>query len=359
MTFKNIFENINNLCKFVLVFVILFNTILISKLHANSFKINEIEVSEDFNLDFNKKKVFDKAFETAFFQLISTVVVSKDIKKIENTSLSTIKSLIDSFNVSDEKFFKNKYYAKFNVNFNKKNSYNYFESKNIFPSIPKKLNLLFLPVLIDTKENELIYFENNLIYNNWANHKKSYHLLNYILPNEDIEDAQIFNNNIELIEDYNFEKIVKKYDLEDYIISIIYQNENQINILSKLQLRNSYKIFNIIYKDLDFAEDKSISKLIFDLKNIYEDEWKKLNLLNTSIHLSITLSLPSKDHNKINLLEKTLEGLDLVSNFVILSFNNKDIFYKVIYNGSPDKFFSEIKASGLNLEKNDKTWKIK
>ena len=117
MTFKKKFKNINNLCKFILIFVIFLNTILISKLHANSFKINEIEVSEDFNLDFNKKKVFDKAFETAFFQLISTLVISKDIKKLEKTSLSTIKSLIDSFNVSDEKFLSNKYYAKFNVNF--------------------------------------------------------------------------------------------------------------------------------------------------------------------------------------------------------------------------------------------------
>ena len=359
MTFKCEFEIIKKFCKFVFFFVIFFNFILISKLHANSFKINEIEVSEDFNLDFNKKKVFDKAFESAFFQLISTVVVSKDIKKIENTSLSTIKSLIDSFNVSDEKFFKNKYYAKFNVNFNKKNSYNYFESKNIFPSIPKKLNLLFLPVLIDTKENELIYFENNIIYNNWANHKKNYHLLNYILPNEDIEDAQIFNDNIELIEEYNFEKIVRKYDLEDYIISIIYQNQNQINVLSKLQLKNNYKIFNTIYKDINLNEDKSISKLIFDLKNLYEDEWKKLNLINTSIQLPITLSLSSKDYYKINLFEKILEDLDLVSNFIILSINNKNIFYKVIYNGSPDKFFNEIKDSGLNLKKNDQTWEIK
>ena len=71
------------------------------------------------------------------------------------------------------------------------------------------------------------------------------------------------------------------------------------------------------------------------------------------------LSLLSKDHDKINFFEKTLEDLDLVSNFMILSFNNKDIFYKVIYNGSPDKFINEIEASGLNLEKNDQTWQIK
>ena len=81
MVFKSKFENIIKFCKFIFVFVILINTTLISKLHANSFKINEIEVSEDFNLDFNKRKVFDKAFELAFFQLILKVVVSKDIKK--------------------------------------------------------------------------------------------------------------------------------------------------------------------------------------------------------------------------------------------------------------------------------------
>ena len=59
--------------------------------------------------------------------------------------------------------------------------------------MPKKLDLLFVPVLINNKENELIYFEENPIYNNWRNYKKKYHLLNYILPNEDIEDTQIFN----------------------------------------------------------------------------------------------------------------------------------------------------------------------
>jgi hypothetical protein len=358
MTFKCKFKNIKKFYKIFIVFVIFFNTILISKLNANSFKINEIEVSEDFNLDFNKKKVFDKAFKLAFFQLISTVVVSKDIEIIEKTSLSTIKSLIDSFTVSDEKFFENKYYAKFNVNFNKKKAYNYFESKNIFPSIPKKLNLLFLPVLINSKENELVYFGENPIYKNWNNYKESSHLLNYILPAEDIEDMKIFNNNIESIEEYNFEKIVRKYDLENYIILIIYQNQKEINVLSKLQLNNSYKIFNISYKDIDIGDEKSILKLISDLKNFYEDEWKKLNLINTSIQLPLTLSLSSKNYDKIKLFEKTLDDLDLVSSFVVLSFNNENIFYKVIYNGSPDKFFNEIEASGLNLEKNNQTWKI-
>ena len=82
MTLKSKPKINKNLSKFIFILFIFFNTILISKLHANSFQINEIEVSEDFNLNFNKKKVFDKAFESAFLQLISKVLVSKDINKI-------------------------------------------------------------------------------------------------------------------------------------------------------------------------------------------------------------------------------------------------------------------------------------
>ena len=222
MTFKCKFKNIKKFYKIFIVFVIFFNTILISKLNANSFKINEIEVSEDFNLDFNKKKVFDEAFKAAYAQLISTIITSKDKKKIEKTNLSTIKSLIDSFNVSDEKFIENRYYATINVNFNKKNAYNYFASQKIFPSILKKLDLLVLPILINRNQDEIIYFGENPIYKNWNKFNEKYHLLNYILPTEDIEDRQIFKNKIELIEEYQFDEIIKKYDLESYIILIIY-----------------------------------------------------------------------------------------------------------------------------------------
>ena len=253
---------------------------------------------------------------------------------------------------------EDRYYATINVNFNKKNTYNYFTSQNIFPSIPRKLDLLVLPILINRNQDEIIYFGENPIYKNWNNINEKYHLLNYILPTEDIEDRQIFKNKIELIDEYKFDEIVNKYDLENYIILIIYQNENEINLLSKLQLKNTYKIFNTTYTDIDLYEEQSLSKLIIELKTLYEDEWKELNLINTSIKLPLTISLSSKDHNKIKSFEKTLEYLDLVSNFVVLSFNNEKIFYKVIYNGTPDKLFDEIKETGLNLKKNNQTWEV-
>ena len=50
-------------------------------------------------------------------------------------------------------------------------------------------------------------------------------------------------------------------------------------------------------QDNGITFDKSISRFILDLKNIYEDEWKKLNIINTSIQLPITFSLSTFNFN--------------------------------------------------------------
>ena len=112
-----------------------------------------------------------------------------------------LRSQFGIMDISDEKFVKDKYFAKVNVNFNKKNVYNFFESKKIFPSIPTKLDLLILPILVDSNKNEIIFFGENPIYNNWNKYNQKYHLLTYILPSEDIEDNQVLKNNIEFIEE--------------------------------------------------------------------------------------------------------------------------------------------------------------
>ena len=353
MFITNKYKNLKKFYIIFLVYVLFINTVLITKSYANSFKINEIEVSEDFDLNFDKKNVFDKAFIAAFAQLTATIIISKDKDKIEKTNLSTIKGLIDSFNISDEKFVKDKYFAKVNVNFNKKNAYNFFESKKIFPSIPTKLDLLMLPILVDSNKNEIIFFGENPIYNNWNKYNQKHHLLTYILPSEDIEDNQVLRNNIEFIEEYKFEEIIRKYDLNNYVVSIINQNQENLNVLSKLNLNGAYKIFNNKYEGININDEEQLGDFIIGLKNIYEDEWKKLNLINTSIKLPMTISLASKDYKKIELFEKTLENLDLVSNFLVISLSSDKIIYKVIFNGSPEKFFKEIKDAGLNLERNN------
>ena len=74
------------------------------------------------------------------------------------------------------------------VSFDKKKVFEYLEAKNTFPSIPDKKKFLFIPIIIDEKINELSIFSNNQIFDNWNEENKSYYLIDYILPTEDLED---------------------------------------------------------------------------------------------------------------------------------------------------------------------------
>ena len=108
------------------VYIIFFITVLFlnfstSELKASIFKVNDIEISEPFDLNFKKEKVIDKAFKEAFKQLIKMAVVSEEVTKLKNLEGYEIKNLIESFNIKDEKFIKN-YYI-YITNFDKRRNY--------------------------------------------------------------------------------------------------------------------------------------------------------------------------------------------------------------------------------------------
>ena len=356
MQIKKKLNKLNNLYIIFFSTLLFINIFFVNNLNANSFKITSLEISEPFELNFNKQKVIDKGFREAFLELISKITTTGDKRKIEKTPLKTIKKLIDSFTMSNERFINNSYKVNFDVNFNKKNTLVFFEKKNIFPSIPKVKDLLLIPVLVDVQKDEIFLFNKNIFYEKWNKNSERYFLLNYLLPSEDIEDVNLFIQNSTSIEDYNFEEIVTKYDLKDFIITILYKNNNDVRILSKIQLNNTLKIDNQKFTDIESLED--IDLLINDLKNIYENYWKNINQINTSIKLPLTIFLNSKKYKKIQVLENTLNEIDLVSNYEITKFDSENIFFKIIYNGSPNKFIDDMKDKNIEIITKYQTWTI-
>ena len=338
-----------------LFFIIFFTKFSTSVANANTYKIVDLEISKPYDNNFNKEVVIDEAFEKAFEQIILkiTTLESNDIINLKN--LKTIYSLVESFSIVDEKFIDNKYISKFEVEFNKRQLFNYLEKKNIFPSIPIEKNLLLIPVLINNETNKVFMFSENNFYVNWNKFNKKHHLLSYILPNEDIEDINIIKKNISNIEEYNFEEIVSKYIIDDYIILILFQNNNNFNALIKANLNNKLVILN---KKFDWNENQKIENIINDLKLEFENQWKKLNIINVSIKLPITLSVDSKNYSLSEKLEKKLYELDLVSNYYIDSFTNEKIIYKIIYNSTPDKFISEFTSDNFKLNTSNSIWSV-
>ena len=327
--------------------------------NANAFRVSKIEISSPFELNFEKNNVIDKGFHTSFSDLISMITTSGDRKKIKNVSIKEIKGMIDSFTISDEKFINNEYFANLETTFNKKKILKFLENKNIFPSIPQRNKVLLFPILIETKNNNIYLFNNNIFYDKWNEQKNSYDLLDYLLPSEDIEDLIELQKISKDIETYDFSNLINKYDIKDNIILIIYKESNRIRTLSKINLNNSLKIQNKNYPKLDILNNNDFSNIVENLKQLYEDQWKKNNEINTSIKLPITISINSKKTKKIIELEQVLFSLDLVSDFSILNFNSEIIQYKITYNGTPNIFLNDMRKKNLELEMKNNMWILK
>ena len=338
------------------LFIIIFSTTFLS---ANNFKVSDIEISSAFELNFKKSTVLDEGFQISFSNLLYMITTSGDKDKIKYVSIKELKSMIDSFTISDEKFINNEYFAKLETTFNKKKILEFLERKNIFPSIPVRNKILVVPILVDTEIDSVYLFNNNIFYDRWNDIQKNYQLLKYLLPSEDLEDLNDLQETSNSVETYDFTNLISKYDLKDYIIAIIYKNKDEVKILSKINLNNSLKINSIKYTKIDLTNDQDFNTVLENLKNIYEDEWKKNNEINTSIKLPLTIYIKSKEYNKILYLEELLANNDLISNFYILKFDNEFTQYRIIYNGSPKTFFNNMNNKYFDLEMENNIWTVK
>ncbi len=327
--------------------------------HAKTFSINDVELSTPFKINFNKNKIIDEGFIQAFNQLMVSIVQSKDQQKLKKIPLNQIKSMIETFSIKEEKFVNEIYYIKLKVSFNKKIIFDLLEKKNIFPSLPVKKDIIFIPIIVDQDKNQIKMFSDNIIYNLWNSNIKQYDLLNYILPTEDLEDLNLIKKNIENLENYEFSEIVKKYNIENYIVSIFFINSEQTKLLNKISFDNKKTIKNDQIKNINFKNNSEINKFIQILKITFEDYWKSQNEINTSVKLPLTISVENSNNIKIYQLEKKLSEIDLIYNFNIYKFDNKNNIYKIIFNGTPDKFIEVMRNNNYEFEIANRIWVMK
>ncbi len=326
---------------------------------GKSFDINNIEITMPFELKFNKNRVIDKGFREAFSQLMSLIVNSNDKKKIDRIRLNEIKGMIESFSIKEEKFINEIYYVNLGVSFNKKKIFNFLEKKNIFPSTPLKKTILLIPIIIDEKEKDLSIFSNNKFFDGWLNIKENFHLIKYILPTEDLEDLKLLKDKYDIIEKYNFKEITNKYDLEDSIIVLVFKRESEVRILSRISIMDKVVLKNQTFLDTNIENYQEVENIIKNLQIVYEDHWRKINQVNTSLKLPIYIKLKSSENKSIYKFEKLLNETDLIYDFFISKFDNDYIYYHIVFNGTPNIFLKTMRNNGYDFNTQNKTWVLK
>ncbi len=326
---------------------------------GEAYKIDDVEISKPFEIKFNKNEVIDEGFYKAFKELIMLITNTADQKKVKDIKLNQIKAMIESFTIKEEKFVDEIYHLNLGVSFNKKKIFKYLEKKNIFPSIPSKKKFLFIPIIIDEEKKDLFIFANNQIYNEWMSNNESHHLIEYILPAEDLEDLKIIKDKYEYIEKYDFKEISNKYYLENSIIALVFKKGKDIRILSRITIKDNIILKNKSFENLNLDNIEEIGEIIQNLKDIYEDHWKNSNQINTSIKLPLSIKVKGADKQKVLSFEKILEKEDLVYDFFINRYDKDYIIYNIIFNGTPNIFLKSMKDGNFIFDTQNKVWILK
>ncbi|MBD1135125.1 hypothetical protein IDH21_01860 [Pelagibacterales bacterium SAG-MED47] len=100
-------------------------------------------------------------------------------------------------------------------------------------------------------------------------------------------------------------------------------------------------------------------KIINQLKINYEDHWKNLNQINTSIKLNLNIQVKNNDNFKIENFEKKLNKINLVYEYNILKFDKEYIFYQIVFNGTPKNFLKSMKEDKFDIDTQNETWILK
>ena len=199
-------------------------------------------------------------------------------------------------------------------------------------------------------------YSENKYFNKWNNLNNQKLLLEYDLLTEDLEDFEVIKKNLSNIENFNFDQIIKKYNKDEYIVSIFIKNKNNLNILSKIKFKDQFSIINSSFVHEDNL--KNTDNIINNLKISYENEWKKVNKINLSIKLPLKISINSKNLNLINRFEAALKNSEFTSDYQIYKINSDNTIYKIIYNNTPDKFLLNFKDLNFKIDISNEVWSI-
>ena len=344
------------------IFIFLTATIFISITFEKSFSeenvfaVNNVEVEGIVDLNFSREKYLNKAFIDSFKILMSKILLTRDLNKINDIKLNQIKKLINSFQIIEENYSKDEYRVNIKILYNDIKVKKFLSKKNISFSEPSKISVIFYPILFIN--DEMQNFSENYFYKEWLNIEIKNEVINFILPIEDLDEISKIISMKEKVNELDIEKITSKYNEKNYVFSLMNYSNNKINIYLKTKFNNNKISKNIFYNIKDIRDEKALDIILKDLKLKITDLWKQENVVDVLMPLSIKIKFRHLNINNLEKLEIDLNRIGIIDSYILEKFDVNDSFFKIYYYGNPKRLKSDLFKYGYDLKNDQGFWKI-
>ncbi len=322
----------------------------------NLFNVNNIEVVKKSSS--NNDILANKAIKKGFKKLINRVLLKQDFEELNKLKFNEIRELVLYYQIEKEEINeKNEIIKKYNVIFDKEKLHTLFHKKGIAYSDILKNDLFILPILFEN--NEVNIYSKNFFYDNWNAGEES-ELIEFILPQENIEIIQRINLNFNSILDVDIRTIFEEYSNKNLALILIEKN-NQLDAKIFLKTYISQKKINknIIIKRLGLNEVQFNKKIILNLKSEIVNIVKSQNLIDVRIPSFINIKFKLSKKNNLVELNKRIENIDLIENIFVQELNNEYVLIKLKYLGNIDKIVNDLKIENILLGLEQEEWILK
>ena len=343
---------------FVILIVAIFSLISFSKSFSeeNVFVISNVKVQGAIDVNFSRDQYINKAFLDSFNILISRILLSRDLPKIRNIKLDKISNLIDSFQIFEETYQKNEYKAIFKIFYNDNKVKKLLVEKNISFSQPKNISAVFFPVLF--VNDKIKNFEENYFYNQWINVEIKNEPINFIMPLEDLDDIPKIKEMKNSIEYLNVDDLVNKYNVKNYVFALLNYQNKQLDIYLKTNFDDNEISKNISYTLSNIEDETKLNFILKDLKIQITDIWKRTNIVNLLMPLSIRVKFQHTNFLDLDKLENIFYKISIIDNYTLEEFNINHSFFKIYYFGNPKKLRTELLRFGYLLKGEQGYWEL-
>jgi len=346
--------------QYILIFLTatIFIFISFTKSHAeeNVFTINNVKVKGIIDLNFSREKYIDKAFLNSFEILMGKILLSSDLKKMDDIQLNQIKKLINSFQFLEESYRKDEYKASIKIIYNEIKVKKFLSQKNISFSQSENISAVFFPVLFIN--DEIQNFSENFFYKSLNEIKIKNELINFILPLEDLEDLDKIVKMKNKIENLEVEGFVNKYAVNNYVFVLLEYKNLKLKVHLKTNFNGNKMSKNILYDVKNINDELILSSILKDLKLIITDLWKKENLINLLMPLTLDLKYQHSNLEDLNKLKNIFYNMSIINNFTLHKFDINNSFFKIYYYGNPKKLRSELLKFGYQLKDQQGFWQL-
>ena len=341
---------------FLTATIFLFITLSKSFSQESVFTINNVQVEGRVDLNFSREKYLNKAFSNSFETLMTRILLTRDLKKMNDIELDQIKKLVSSFQILEESYSKDIYKINIKIIYNDIKVKKLLGQKNILFSQPENISAVFYPVLFI--DGDIQNFNENVFYQKWTEVTIKNELINFILPLEDLEDISRIIEMKNTIEDLNIDLLINKYDVKNYVFALMDYQNKKLNIHLKTNFNNNKISKNISHEIKNINDEKKLNYILKDLKLTIADLWKEENLINVLMPLSVKLKFHQTNLKNLNELRKTFQKIDIIDNYTLEEFNINNSFFKIYYYGDPRKLKSELSKFGYQLENIEGFWQL-